>query len=235
MEDLWSLFGGPGSPYRHPGNLEESFTEFFRHAEPVHIEQVVRGRPTLFTFKYLDRFFDVAFIEPPTKRTTLAIRLESPFPMDVLLKTNRHIALLLEDYFGVPAPDRVPATDDLAKLQNDPCVMRQLKNMDDFQLIALSRTDAVAARYLMLEEFSGHMLLHWATSLHYLNYYGAACLKRLSMKQTGQETSCPYCKDVVTGGMKCRRCGTTHHEACWKENGGCAVYGCRISLLRGKP
>lgn len=27
--------------------------------------------------------------------------------------------------------------------------------------------------------------------------------------------------------VQCSQCGVPHHEECWKENGGCTVYGCK--------
>jgi hypothetical protein len=40
---------------------------------------------------------------------------------------------------------------------------------------------------------------------------------------------CSICQTGIVGGESigpCSSCGSTFHEECWKENGGCAVYGC---------
>src|SRR5215831_10150281 len=41
---------------------------------------------------------------------------------------------------------------------------------------------------------------------------------------------CPYCRMPFdeTGPAKvfCTACGTPHHEDCYRENGGCTVFGC---------
>ena len=41
--------------------------------------------------------------------------------------------------------------------------------------------------------------------------------------------NCPYCQTNIKNKDEatfCKACGTGHHKDCWKENGGCAVYGC---------
>lgn len=44
------------------------------------------------------------------------------------------------------------------------------------------------------------------------------------------EPVCPYCRMAFeeTGPAKvfCTACGTPHHEDCYRENGGCTVFGC---------
>ena len=40
---------------------------------------------------------------------------------------------------------------------------------------------------------------------------------------------CPVCGEATGGGeaaVRCDRCATPHHHACWRWSGGCAVYGC---------
>ena len=40
---------------------------------------------------------------------------------------------------------------------------------------------------------------------------------------------CPFCKTPFTEAdtiKVCPACGIPHHEGCWNENNGCAVYGC---------
>ncbi len=41
---------------------------------------------------------------------------------------------------------------------------------------------------------------------------------------------CPYCRMPFTEGAPprifCTACGTPHHEDCYRENGGCTVFGC---------
>lgn len=44
------------------------------------------------------------------------------------------------------------------------------------------------------------------------------------------EKICPYCQGRIDSGeqlVQCSQCGVPHHEECWKENGGCTVYGCK--------
>jgi len=41
---------------------------------------------------------------------------------------------------------------------------------------------------------------------------------------------CPYCKDALGEDeplTECPACGARHHEACYADEGGCAVYGCK--------
>lgn len=43
---------------------------------------------------------------------------------------------------------------------------------------------------------------------------------------------CPYCRFPIKSGEAvqiCPSCGEPHHLECWRENGGCTVYGCRSS------
>lgn len=40
---------------------------------------------------------------------------------------------------------------------------------------------------------------------------------------------CPYCRAALDGGTtgaKCGACSAIHHEDCWAEGGGCAMFGC---------
>jgi len=44
------------------------------------------------------------------------------------------------------------------------------------------------------------------------------------------EKICPYCQGKILAEeavVHCSQCGVPHHEECWKENGGCTVYGCK--------
>ena len=45
---------------------------------------------------------------------------------------------------------------------------------------------------------------------------------------TAVKQHCPYCADAAPdgGAHDCPTCGAPHHEDCWQENGGCAVFGC---------
>ena len=41
--------------------------------------------------------------------------------------------------------------------------------------------------------------------------------------------TCPYCQSETARGaavVRCAKCDTPYHADCWRENGGCAVYGC---------
>jgi len=41
--------------------------------------------------------------------------------------------------------------------------------------------------------------------------------------------SCPYCRFPLkegTAAERCDSCGALHHEDCWNDGGGCAVFGC---------
>ncbi|HTF56724.1 MAG TPA: RING finger protein [Planctomycetota bacterium] len=49
----------------------------------------------------------------------------------------------------------------------------------------------------------------------------------LAAVETPAGSSCPVCGHRVEGdGRNCPKCGTPHHEDCWKYFGGCAIYGC---------
>jgi hypothetical protein len=51
-------------------------------------------------------------------------------------------------------------------------------------------------------------------------------------ERAGAAERCPYCHDCLEGGevedarVVCEGCGTTHHQACLAELGGCTVMGC---------
>jgi hypothetical protein len=41
--------------------------------------------------------------------------------------------------------------------------------------------------------------------------------------------TCPYCRFPLKSGavaMRCEGCAAVHHEDCWRDCGGCAVFGC---------
>lgn len=49
---------------------------------------------------------------------------------------------------------------------------------------------------------------------------------------------CPYCRanvDESTKHVSCRNCGAWHHSDCWKDNGGCTVFGCASRLRSPSP
>jgi hypothetical protein len=51
------------------------------------------------------------------------------------------------------------------------------------------------------------------------------------------ELRCPFCKDDIGEealSAECGDCATPHHLACYEEQGGCAVYGCRSNTLKTK-
>jgi predicted amidophosphoribosyltransferase len=53
------------------------------------------------------------------------------------------------------------------------------------------------------------------------------------MNDVVSEPLCPYCQSPLAadgGVVSCPGCGAHHHEECWRENGGCSVYGCRQTL-----
>lgn len=41
---------------------------------------------------------------------------------------------------------------------------------------------------------------------------------------------CPFCRDTIahrSDGVRCAKCATAHHRACWQDTGGkCTVFGC---------
>lgn len=65
------------------------------------------------------------------------------------------------------------------------------------------------------------------------------------IRQVGQNEvgrTCPYCRFPLKSGgpaATCPTCRATHHEDCWRDNGGCAVAGCvsgpRASPLQARP
>lgn len=51
-------------------------------------------------------------------------------------------------------------------------------------------------------------------------------------QRTFAEGTCPVCSDVLDADIiKCPRCDTLHHQECWEYNDGCAIYGCKASLM----
>lgn len=49
------------------------------------------------------------------------------------------------------------------------------------------------------------------------------------MDATTVTPTCPFCRTAVEGAetpVRCPDCGSAYHRDCWKENGGCGVYGC---------
>ncbi len=48
------------------------------------------------------------------------------------------------------------------------------------------------------------------------------------------EQSCAYCLAPFQKGelvVKCPKCGLPHHFECWRENEGCAAYGCNVHTV----
>lgn len=52
---------------------------------------------------------------------------------------------------------------------------------------------------------------------------------QLTRPRASTECKCPYCHQAIDDGsarVRCRFCGTRHHEQCWTEHRGCSVFGC---------
>jgi hypothetical protein len=52
---------------------------------------------------------------------------------------------------------------------------------------------------------------------------------QLTRPRASAECKCPYCHQAIDDGsarVRCRFCGTRHHEQCWTEHRGCSVFGC---------
>ena len=63
---------------------------------------------------------------------------------------------------------------------------------------------------------------------------GVANLKSSPAPSTGDSTGamCAICQTTITSdepSLNCPECGQVHHQACWDEIGGCAVYGCKAA------
>lgn len=50
------------------------------------------------------------------------------------------------------------------------------------------------------------------------------------------DLQCPYCHDRLEHAdtALCQVCSSPHHEDCFLENAGCALYGCDSTQTRGK-
>jgi hypothetical protein len=49
---------------------------------------------------------------------------------------------------------------------------------------------------------------------------------------------CPICQTGIAAheaAVNCPTCQTPHHQECWNEIGGCAIYGCESAHASGKP
>ena len=47
--------------------------------------------------------------------------------------------------------------------------------------------------------------------------------------------TCPYCQEIITEGqviVQCARCGSLHHDSCWRHNNGCSSYHCDTKARR---
>jgi len=56
----------------------------------------------------------------------------------------------------------------------------------------------------------------------------------LGLTRRAKLATCPYCKaDILKreleGVVRCTGCETVQHSACWNENGGCSIMGCKRS------
>ena len=59
---------------------------------------------------------------------------------------------------------------------------------------------------------------------------GEVIINAPRVDQTGSpERNCPYCLTALQAQDRtviCSLCETPHHEECWRDNGGCTVFGC---------
>jgi Prokaryotic RING finger family 1 len=51
--------------------------------------------------------------------------------------------------------------------------------------------------------------------------------------QKGLARVCPFCKSSLFSEsiIRCTRCGTSHHKACWIRHGRCSIFGCSASMM----
>jgi hypothetical protein len=82
----------------------------------------------------------------------------------------------------------------------------------------------------LLRFITGTLLLLWEK---FFNFFKALLLFQQSgsdgfLRVSVSSIQCPYCKERIEGQERwvCRQCGAQHHQACWAENEGCAVFGC---------
>ena len=62
--------------------------------------------------------------------------------------------------------------------------------------------------------------------------------RRVSLAATSPG-HCPYCHQPASfreeAVQRCSACDALHHNACWQEHGGCAVFGCERGPQRDRP
>ena len=52
------------------------------------------------------------------------------------------------------------------------------------------------------------------------------------------DAMCAICQTAIAPGepaLNCPECGQPHHQECWNEIGGCAIYGCKAAPQTEKP
>lgn len=54
-----------------------------------------------------------------------------------------------------------------------------------------------------------------------------AVLNGVVRERARSDRRCPFCHDALSQEVRtCATCETSHHAACWDENGGCSVFAC---------
>ena len=73
-----------------------------------------------------------------------------------------------------------------------------------------------------------HLLLNW---MRLINDFASICLMRVAfaMTEMSNTTVCVFCKEELNSDdkwLRCLKCGSPHHNDCFKLHGKCAVFGC---------
>lgn len=194
-----------------------------------------------FTYRYLRATIDVrVFIV--RERRIAAIRINHAFPENLMIRKDYSLLSYVRVVFPVSAWHSAGRRSKVGLVMTDQNVARQLSKIPEFGLILTNKEGLIAARYVSPSEHTAENLSLWGSILYNLHVYSQNVLQRADfpMENHSQESLCPFCREEISrlDETSCDLCGTLHHVSCWKENGGCAVFGCkgqRVFLLTERP
>lgn len=135
---------------------------------------------------------------------------------------SRHYALS-----GDPAASArlIDATERVRKL--DWRIRVVLESLDDLGGDSIHLTDGALEVEVRRVETEGVMAI-----LEYLcvlaeGLEDLAVLNGVIRERARADRRCPFCHDGLSEEVRtCAACDTSHHAACWDENGGCSVFAC---------
>lgn len=183
-----------------------------------------------FTYRYLGALIDIKVLGTGSRRI-VAVRIHRAFPEKIVIRKNYALLSRITGVFPISPWRRKGARSKVELVVTNKDVCRQLSRIPEFELILINKESLVAGRFVSEGTISAEYLSFSASVLYNLHVYAQRVMQQhdFPLDPVSVNALCPFCREQATeiDGTTCEMCGTLHHTSCWKENRGCAVFGCQ--------